>query len=219
MSKHQQVKTRLGDLLVERGLITQDQLLEAMQEQQTSHLQLGEILVSKGWVSKRHVRKTLRVQSKLRNVILTSILSFSPVVMVGCGGGGGASGGQNQSGSSAPAAEQQATQSDIESQVQNAPETSLPTIAADNDSTIHLSWDYPVERMDGSDLELYEIDGFRIYQLDANGDVGAVHVIEGLETEYDVTGLDDGEYHFAVTVVDSDGMESDLSEVITVSVI
>lgn len=204
MSEHQQVKTRLGDLLVERGLITQDQLLEAVQEQKDSDLQLGEILVKKGWVSKRHVRKTLRVQSKLRNVILTSILSFSPIIMVGCGGGGG--GGQaSESGS---IAEQQLVQSD-----------NSAAIAADNDSTIHLSWDYPVERMDGSDLELYEIDGFRIYQLDAEGNVGAMHVIEGLETEYDVTGLDDGEYHFAVTVVDSDGMESDFSDVITVTVI
>lgn len=203
MSEHQQVKTRLGDLLVERGLITQDQLFEAVQEQKNSDLQLGEILVKKGWVSKRHVRKTLRVQSKLRNVILTSILSFSPIIMVGCGGGGG-----GQASESGSIAEQQHVQSD-----------NSAAIAADNDSTIHLSWDYPVERMDGSDLELYEIDGFRIYQLDANGNVGAMHVIEGLETEYDLTDLNDGEYHFAVTVVDSDGMESDFSDVISITVI
>lgn len=201
MSEHQQVKTRLGDLLAERGLITQDQLLEAVKEQKNSVLQLGEILVKKGWVSKRRVRKTLRVQNKLRNVILTSIISFSPIIMVGCGGGGQAS----ESGS---IVEQQHVQSD-----------NSAAIAADNDSTIHLSWDYPVERMDGSDLELYEIDGFRIYQLDANGNVGAMHAIKGLETEYDLTGLDDGEYHFAVTVVDSDGMESDLSDVISITVI
>ena len=35
MSEHQQVKTRLSDLLIERGLITQDQLLEAVKEQKT----------------------------------------------------------------------------------------------------------------------------------------------------------------------------------------
>lgn len=257
MSTNQNVKTRLGDLLVERGFITQEQLLLAIQEQKTSKLQIGEILVSKGWISNRQIRKTLRVQSKLRNAILTSILSFSPLVLVGCGGGGG----QSQVGSDQAVASQQAIAPGRDKQdqggsnksknnnkfdliesssgAQTAEETLISdttitsetsassgstqtpesTISADNGATIHLSWDYPLQRVDGSDLEVYEIDSFRLYQLDENGDVGATHVVDGLETEYDIAGLDDGEYHFAVTVVDIDGMESDYSEVLTVSVL
>jgi hypothetical protein len=255
MSSNQKLKTRLGDLLVERGLITQDQLLLAIQEQKSSQLQIGEILVKNGWISNRQIRKTLRVQSKLRNAILTSILSFSPLVLVGCGGGGG---GQSQVNSDSAVASQQALAPNQDTLRQNSPDSSQSTetsssfetlgstqptespesaassesaessnnsqpsensINADNGATIHLSWDYPLERVDGSDLEVYEIDSFRLYQLDENGGVGAMHVVDGLETQYDIEGLDDGEYHFAVTVVDIDGMESDYSEVLTVSVL
>jgi hypothetical protein len=244
MSSNQKLKTRLGDLLVERGLITQDQLLLAIQEQKTNQLQIGEILVKNGWISNRQIRKTLRVQSKLRNAILTSILSFSPLVLVGCGGGGASqvnsdeaaisqqaiSPNQNKLGNNIPdSPEPTETASGFETLGSTQPtETSessgdiLPLgnpINADNGATIHLSWDYPLERVDGSDLEVYEIDSFRVYQLDENGDVGNMHVIDGLETEHDIEGLDDGEYHFAVTVVDIDGMESNYSEVLTVSVL
>ena len=208
MSSNQRQKTRLGDLLVERGLITEEQLLSAIQEQKTSSLQLGEILVKKGWISKRHIRKTLRIQSKIRNAILTSILSFSPMILVGCGGGG-----QSQVDSSEVVAEQNIANTQGQQTGSNS------ALNADDGSTIHLSWDYPLERTDGSELEVYEIENFRVYQLDGNGDVGAVHVVDGLETEFDITGLEDGEYRFAVTVVDTDGLESDYSQVVTVSVL
>ena len=207
MSSNQRQKTRLGDLLVERGLISEEQLLLAIQEQKTSALQLGEILVNKGWISKRHIRKTLRIQSKIRNAILTSILSFSPMILVGCGGN------QSQVDSSETVAEQNIATSQGQQNGSNS------TLNADDGSTIHLSWDYPLERTDGSELEVYEIESFRVYQLDGNGDVGAVHVVDGLETEFDIPGLDDGEYRFAVTVVDTDGLESDYSKVVTVSVL
>lgn len=205
MSSQQNRKTRLGDLLVDRGLITQDQLLEAIQEQKSSRLQLGEILVSKGWVSNRQIRKVLRVQSKLRNAILTSILSFSPLVLVGCGGS------SSQVNGDQAVAEQQA--------LAGNQDKGTNSLSADGDSTIHLSWDYPAERVDGSELEVYEIESFRVYQLDDQGAVGAMHVVDGLETELDISGLSDGEYHFAVTVVDTNGMESDYSEVVKVSVL
>lgn len=207
MSANQRQKTRLGDLLVERGLISEEQLLLAIQEQRASGLQLGEILVNRGWISKRHIRKTLRVQSKIRNAILTSILSFSPMLLVGCGGS------QSQVESSETIAEQSIANS------QGQQNGSDSAINADDGSTIHLSWDYPLERTDGSELEVFEIESFRVYQLDGNGDVGAVHVVDGLETEYDIPGLEDGEYRFAVTVVDTDGLESDYSQVVTVSVL
>jgi hypothetical protein len=207
MSANQRQKTRLGDLLVERGLISEEQLLLAIQEQRDSGLQLGEILVKRGWIAKRHIRKTLRVQSKIRNAILTSILSFSPMLLVGCGSS------QGQVESSETIAEQSIANS------QGQQNGSDSAINADDGSTIHLSWDYPLERTDGSELEVFEIESFRVYQLDGNGDVGAVHVVDGLETEYDIPGLEDGEYRFAVTVVDTDGLESDYSQVVTVSVL
>jgi hypothetical protein len=45
-------KPRLGDLFVQRGLISQAQLDAALAEQRESGMKLGEILVEKGWVSR-----------------------------------------------------------------------------------------------------------------------------------------------------------------------
>lgn len=297
MSSNQQRKTRLGDLLVERGYITEEQLLQAIEEQKTSHLQLGEILVNKGWVSTRQIRKILRVQSKLRNAILTSLLSFSPMVLVGCGGAAekvaadevvaSSQAAKNDKGdralkakghskfesssttttdttttdtsTSSPSDSSTSTSDTSSTETQPVTDTTEPVatsdtsstetttdsasstdtttaestdtastqttesteeaVTADHGATIHLSWDYPTERLNGSELEVYEIDSFRIYQLDENGGVGSVYVVDGLDTQYDIAGLADGEYHFAVTVVDNDGLESDYSKVVTVSVL
>ena len=45
-------KPRLGDLFVQRGLINQAQLAEALAEQRENGGKLGEIFVEKGWVSR-----------------------------------------------------------------------------------------------------------------------------------------------------------------------
>src|SRR5919197_4623354 len=45
-------KPRLGDLFVQRGLITREQLEEALEDQREHGGKLGEILVEKGWVSR-----------------------------------------------------------------------------------------------------------------------------------------------------------------------
>jgi hypothetical protein len=45
-------KPRLGDLFVQRGLINQAQLVEALEAQRENGGKLGEILVEKGWVSR-----------------------------------------------------------------------------------------------------------------------------------------------------------------------
>jgi len=48
-------KIRLGDLLVEHGLITEDQLMQALAEQKNSGLKLGRLLVDKGYVKEEQV--------------------------------------------------------------------------------------------------------------------------------------------------------------------
>ncbi|MBU6951503.1 immunoglobulin domain-containing protein [Hahella sp. HN01] len=79
-------KTRLGDLLLERNLITQEQLERAMSLQKTSHKKLGEILVEEHLVSDRQIRRTLKIQRNLRRTVLTSVLTLSPLFLAGCGG-------------------------------------------------------------------------------------------------------------------------------------
>lgn len=266
MSNHQKVKTRLGDLLLDKGLITEEQLHLAIQIQKTNQLQLGEILVNNRWVTKRQIKRSLRVQSKLRNAILTSILSFSPLVLIG--GAADAIGapkavkesqlspgkalGKGKKNLDAPttttdtstttetasttdtssttdssttaetsSTTDTATTTDTSSTTDSSTtsDSSTDVVTADHGATIHLSWDYPLERVDGSGIEVFEIDRFHIYQLDESGDYGSVHVVDGLETQLDITGLQDGEYHFAVTVIDNDGLESDYSEVVSISVL
>ncbi|MCP4639884.1 MAG: hypothetical protein GY851_05600, partial [bacterium] len=53
----QQTYTQFGQRLVERGVINQQQLDEAVHKQQTSmgHRKLGEILVRLGYISKSHI--------------------------------------------------------------------------------------------------------------------------------------------------------------------
>lgn len=57
IEKLQKTQTkRLGELLVDAGIITQDQLEEALKVQQASHAGLlGQILIKRGWVSEQEI--------------------------------------------------------------------------------------------------------------------------------------------------------------------
>lgn len=53
---------RIGEILVEKGFITEAQLHDVLVEQNTKKTFLGELLISKGWVSKRHFLEALSEQ-------------------------------------------------------------------------------------------------------------------------------------------------------------
>jgi type IV pilus assembly protein PilB len=48
-----------GEVLVDMGLLTQEQVEEAAAEQKTSHQRIGEIVLSKGWVTKSDLMQAL----------------------------------------------------------------------------------------------------------------------------------------------------------------
>jgi len=48
-----------GEVLVEMGLLTQQQVDQAAAEQQVTHQRIGEIVVSKGWVTKGELMEAL----------------------------------------------------------------------------------------------------------------------------------------------------------------
>ncbi len=52
-------KKRTGEILVEMGLLTPQQLEEALEEQKTSHMRIGEVLVAKGWVKHNELTEAL----------------------------------------------------------------------------------------------------------------------------------------------------------------
>jgi len=72
------INSRLGDLLVERHLITNAQLEDAVCQQQHSQLQLGEILVQHRALSAKQLRRTLKIQKELRNTILSTFICLVP---------------------------------------------------------------------------------------------------------------------------------------------
>ncbi len=61
-----QFKSRLGSLLVSKGLINEHELTQAISHQRTSGLRLGEALVQLGFLTERQINKSLRRQSSIR---------------------------------------------------------------------------------------------------------------------------------------------------------
>lgn len=85
MKKHQgQIeKSRLGRLLVNRGLIDEQQLEQALAAQRSSGSRLGELLVAKGVISERDLARALKHQSRYRNTaafVAMFTLPLQPVV-------------------------------------------------------------------------------------------------------------------------------------------
>ena len=61
----------LGSLLINRGLLSVDQVKQAFEEQQLTGKRLGEIVVGHGWVSAQDLAKALAVQNGLEYVDLS----------------------------------------------------------------------------------------------------------------------------------------------------
>lgn len=89
--------TRIGDILVERGIISRSQLLEALDLQQARSLlsaspessnEIGEILIELGFVSRVQLKQNLARQNRLRKTTLAFTL-VAPLFTMACGGGGG----------------------------------------------------------------------------------------------------------------------------------
>jgi hypothetical protein len=59
---------RLGDLLLESGLITEAQLGKAVSQQRTSGLQLGQILISQGIITSHQLNRMLTQQRWMRRM-------------------------------------------------------------------------------------------------------------------------------------------------------
>lgn len=54
------VRLRVGELLLRKGLITEEQLEEALREQARTGKRLGDILVEKGFIEREILEKVLR---------------------------------------------------------------------------------------------------------------------------------------------------------------
>jgi hypothetical protein len=61
----EQPRRLLGQILIEMGLISEEQLERGLEAQRGTGQYLGEILIAHGWITRRAIGDALRVQSSL----------------------------------------------------------------------------------------------------------------------------------------------------------
>ena len=69
-----QAKRHIGQILIDQGILTEDQLRIALLEQTKSHVPVGRILVQLGFVSEATLRDALSEKLGLQSVDLTRII-------------------------------------------------------------------------------------------------------------------------------------------------
>ncbi|MCT7357570.1 MAG: hypothetical protein COB09_13045 [Thalassobium sp.] len=81
MQKRQEIqqRSRLGTLLIHKGMITRQQLDEALTLQAQSGMRLGEVLVNNGWLTERQLSKALKKQSRYRLIAAISAVLLGPI--------------------------------------------------------------------------------------------------------------------------------------------
>lgn len=81
MHKRQEIqqKSRLGLLLINKGLITRTQLDQALRLQSETGMRLGEVLIDQGWISERQLNRSLKKQSTYRYAAAFAALLLGPL--------------------------------------------------------------------------------------------------------------------------------------------
>lgn len=77
-----QFRSRLGNLLINKGLVTEQQLAQAIDHQKVSGVRLGEALVSLGVLTDRQISKALRRQSSIRFAATLATAMMMPFQVV-----------------------------------------------------------------------------------------------------------------------------------------
>ncbi|PAU82383.1 hypothetical protein CK501_04370 [Halovibrio salipaludis] len=91
--------------------------------------------------------------------------------------------------------------------------------SSDEDNTVTLGWEAPLTRIDGSKLYPGEIEGYRVYYRQSGDPDFDVQVIEQAgTTQWQPSQLPSGEYQFAVSTLDTSGLESPRSETLRVTI-
>ena len=62
---------KLGDILIDSDLISEEQLEEALEEQQSSGKKLGDIIIEKGFLSEEDIMRALEYQTRIPYIVLS----------------------------------------------------------------------------------------------------------------------------------------------------
>jgi len=92
-ARQTQAKSRLGSLLIKKGLLTSQQLDQALQQQLKTGMRLGEVLIAQGLLTERQLNRALKRQSRYRFIAAFMAMLMGPLSM-------GAFASQNQTDSS-----------------------------------------------------------------------------------------------------------------------
>lgn len=87
------------------------------------------------------------------------------------------------------------------------------TVVVDREA--RLVWTTPTQREDGTSLDPDEISGYRIYHSSEDGLQEEVYEVPAGATHYAVEDLPEGTHYFAISAIDADGLESELSELVS----
>jgi hypothetical protein len=68
----------LGEILISAGVITREQLDDALARQQVSKKKLGEVLIEAGYADHRLISKGLRLQDMLIGAVLAAAIALAP---------------------------------------------------------------------------------------------------------------------------------------------
>ena len=68
------LRKKLGEILIERELITAEQLQQALDEQQSTGVRLGTLVIQKGWVSEDQMVDIVSERLNIPRVALSSMV-------------------------------------------------------------------------------------------------------------------------------------------------
>lgn len=93
--------------------------------------------------------------------------------------------------------------------------TTTPAPSEPDTASVTLSWTAPLTRVDGSSISLSEIQSYEILYGSSPESLPNAVTVDGSQTSAEVTGLSPGTWYFAIRVIDTDGLTSENSEILT----
>ena len=93
--------------------------------------------------------------------------------------------------------------------------TSTPAPSEPDTASVTLNWTAPLTRVDGSSISLSEIQSYEIQYGSSPESLPNTVTVDGSQTSAEVTGLSPGTWYFAIRVIDTDGLTSENSQILT----
>ena len=81
--------------------------------------------------------------------------------------------------------------------------------------SVEVSWDIPTQRENGADLQLSELDGYRIvYYREGSSGPGSIYVDSPTQSSEIINDLEPGDYEFKISAIDTNGLVSEYSQIV-----